>query len=113
MLCRNEIKHNKQKKKGLVLCVVTSEVGKLFGEVQSLKSQIPSRRQNESPNALHRHVLIQALKHGDKKRRRFARASASHGHHIGAGENDGHRLSLDWGRHLVPFPLYSSQHVRV
>ena len=50
-------------------------------------------------------MLVEAVKHGDKKRRRFARASASHGNDVGARKDEGHGLPLNRSGHFVPFVI--------
>lgn len=58
-------------------------------------------------------MLVEAVKHGDKKRCRFARARASHGNDVGARKDEGHGLPLNWSGHFVPFALDSFEHIGI
>jgi len=87
-------------------------VGKLFGELQSLKGEVPSGGQDQGSDSRLRNVLVEAVNHGDKKRGRFAGAGASHGNDVGAREDEGHGLALNGSGYFVPFALDSLEHIR-
>ena len=86
-------------------------MAKLFGELESLKGQVPSRGQDKGSNTSLRKVLAEALEHGRKKRSRFARASAGHGDDVGAREDEGHGLPLNGSGHFVAFAFDSLKHI--
>ena len=85
---------------------------KLFGELESLKGEVPSGGQNEGSDSRLRDVLVEAVNHGDEKRCRFAGAGASHGNDVGARENEGHGLALNGSGDFVTFALDSPEHIR-
>lgn len=86
-------------------------MGKLFGELESLKGEVPSGRQNQGSDSRLRDVLVEALNHGDEKRSRFTGAGASHGNNVRAREDEGHGLALNGGGNFVPFALDSLEHI--
>ena len=85
---------------------------KLFGELESLKGEVPSGGQNEGSDSRLRDVLVEAVNHGNEKRRRFAGTGARHGNDVGAGEDEGHGLALNGSGDFVPFTLDSLEHIR-
>lgn len=78
---------------------------KFSGKLKGLKRQVSSRRENQSPNTALGDVLLQTLKHGEQKRRRFAGTSAGHGDDVVSGEDEGHGFALDGSGDLVALAL--------